>query len=83
MHINVTIAMEQFITNKNRKALWDSISQMRSDLFSETVDDSLTLERLEEVKIKLDFAISYLRTARLYKSFQETKGDALFDDIPK
>ena len=74
--------MKRFITDKNRRQLWDSISQMRSDLFSETVDDSLTLERLEEVKIRLDFAIDYLRTARLYKSFEETKGKAAFNDTP-
>jgi len=73
---------KQFITGKNRRALWDSISQIRSDLFSESVDDSLTLERLEEVKIRLDFCIEYLRAARLYKSFEETKGKATFVDIP-
>lgn len=72
--------MKQFITGKNRRQLWDSISQIRSDLFSETIDDSLTLERLEEVKIRLDFAIDYLRTARLYKSFEESNGEAAFDE---
>lgn len=71
---------KQFITGKNRIQLWDSISQIRSDLFSETIDDSLTLERLEEVKIKLDFAIDYLRTARLYKQFEDTKGKAAFNE---
>lgn len=71
---------KQFITNNNRKALWDSISQMRSDLFSESLRDDETLARLEEVKIKLDFAIDYLRTARLYKAFEESKGKAAFDE---
>lgn len=65
---------KQFITGKNRKALWDSISKMRSDLFTETIDDSLTLERLQEVKISLDFCIDYLKAARMFKDFQDTKG---------
>lgn len=71
---------KQFITGKNRGQLWDSISQIRSDLFSETVDDSLILERLEEVKIKIDHAIDYLKTARMYKAFEDSKGKAVFNE---
>lgn len=71
---------KQFITGKNRQQLWDSISQIRSDLFSETVNDEAILARLEEVKIKLDFAIEYLRTARMYKAFEDAKGKAVFNE---
>lgn len=67
---------KQFITAKNRKALISSIDDLRAELFSgtNTVDDEKILYTLEEAKKKIDHSVEYLRTARLYKSFEETKG---------
>lgn len=75
--------MSKFITDKNRMALWHSMTRMRSDLFSDTVNDSVTLARLQEVKISLDFAIDYLKAAKLYNEFENSKGKAPFEALSK
>lgn len=74
--------MSQFLTEKQRQDIKNSIGEIRSILFKvETTmhldsDENILYHLNDEAKVRLNFIIEFMKGADMYKYFCETNGKA-------
>lgn len=74
--------MKTFLTEKQRRDIKVSLTEVRNDIFNiENAilpnDDNMLFE-LQEIQKRINNAVQFMNTARLYKTFEDAKGKTEF-----
>lgn len=71
--------MSKFITEKNRQQIKESIGEVRTILFKVEstmhldTDENILYHLNDDAKIRLDHMVQFLKTAQLFKAFEDNK----------